>query len=326
MSIVLAPNFTQRNYSWTGWKAVQFWKNLVTQFDDDGTIYTIYGYDGPEVHLCTIWKGAVPDGVVASYSQTQNDSDKSDFETNFKSLANSMIIPKATDGTPNHLPNIFPNGVRLYIPGIGDDRTLGFAKGVPFQHSSTDASATDHPVTWQFNDWIYLSGGQVTYEGAVLGDTIDFSAYAPATSVSSTPGTGNCNLVTVGGGGASIIVPAAGNGSSTVDLTAAIPVPNLAGTGFWDWNAASSGLGLGTITANGAQKGGYDLYNFQLSLGRFVPLCPMLGSHQIDLLVPAVIPKKILPQWMFQVVVHNCGGSHLLQVIWNLIGARIKIS
>jgi hypothetical protein len=69
------------------------------QYDDDGAIYTVYFYDGPEVHLCTIWKDVVPDGILGcGYSQAQNDSDKSDFETNYKPTANTAITKRAADG------------------------------------------------------------------------------------------------------------------------------------------------------------------------------------------------------------------------------------
>jgi hypothetical protein len=98
--IALAQHLTQRTYSWTAWKAIQASKILLTQYDDDGVQYTVYGYDGPEVHLCTIWKGEVPHGIVGSYSQAQNDADKADFEANYKASANATIEPRAKDGRP----------------------------------------------------------------------------------------------------------------------------------------------------------------------------------------------------------------------------------
>lgn len=99
MAITLAPQFTQKTYAWSAWKAIQASKSLITQYDEDPNVYLVYGYDGPEVHLCTIWKGIVPDGVVNSgYSQAQNDADKTDFETNYKTTANAPVEPRAADG------------------------------------------------------------------------------------------------------------------------------------------------------------------------------------------------------------------------------------
>lgn len=96
MPLALAPQYTQRSYTWTNWKAQFSNKGGLPQFDDDGTVYTIYVYDSSEVLLCTIWKGAVPNGVVGGgYTQAQNDTDKTDFETNFKPFFNKAITPKA---------------------------------------------------------------------------------------------------------------------------------------------------------------------------------------------------------------------------------------
>ena len=89
MAVTISSSYTQRSNFWTAWKAARFTKVGVHQHDDDGTVYTIWFYDGPEVHTCTIWKGTVPDSVVPVYSQAQNDSDKTDFETNYLSFSNS---------------------------------------------------------------------------------------------------------------------------------------------------------------------------------------------------------------------------------------------
>lgn len=96
MSLNIAPQYTQRAYYWTAWKVMLLNKNSVHQYDDDGTVYTIYFYDGPEAHLCTIWKGTVPDSIInGGYLQTQNDLDKADFESNFKPFSNKSIILKS---------------------------------------------------------------------------------------------------------------------------------------------------------------------------------------------------------------------------------------
>src|ERR1700679_303562 len=93
MSITLAPQYTRRYYTWTDWKVVQAAKGLIYQYDDDGVIYTIYGYDGPEVNLCQIWIGTVPSTIIANstITQAQNDLDKADFETNYEPTANQPI-------------------------------------------------------------------------------------------------------------------------------------------------------------------------------------------------------------------------------------------
>lgn len=92
MSISFGSSFTQISYTWQDWKNVQLFKNGNHQYHSDGTLYTIYFYDGPEVHACTIWLGVVPDSIINSgYTQEMNDSNKLDFENNFLATANQTI-------------------------------------------------------------------------------------------------------------------------------------------------------------------------------------------------------------------------------------------
>lgn len=98
MSVTIGPQFTQRTYRWTEWKVVYAAKGLPFQYDDDGSIYTIWTYDNLEAHVCQIFKGTVPDSVTASYAQATNDSDKTDFETNYKNSGNTTLAQIDTDG------------------------------------------------------------------------------------------------------------------------------------------------------------------------------------------------------------------------------------
>jgi len=80
--------------TWTNIKAIILQKLLPMQYVDDGTTYTIFAFDDSTIVYDTIiWKGTVPSSVIANgYSQSQNDSDKSDFETNYKLYANMPIV------------------------------------------------------------------------------------------------------------------------------------------------------------------------------------------------------------------------------------------
>lgn len=103
MALVISPNLTQRQYYWNTWKIAQSSRQLVTQYEDDGTAYTIFGHDGPEIILCVIYKGNVPTSVQdAGYSQAQNDIDKTDFETNFKPFANTSVSKSVLDSRYIH--------------------------------------------------------------------------------------------------------------------------------------------------------------------------------------------------------------------------------
>lgn len=101
MPITLAPQYTQRSYSWQSLKALITTKSLRLQYEEEPDLYTIWGYDNPEVHICTIWKSVVPDGILlCGYTQQQNDTDKSDFENNFKASANAPTGFGASTDTP----------------------------------------------------------------------------------------------------------------------------------------------------------------------------------------------------------------------------------
>jgi len=237
---------------------------------------------------------------------------------NGTSWSNSSPFAPSLVTTKMVLPNILPDNTQLCFPGAGDDPVNGIGKGTLFQHSSNDTSPTTHTITWQFNDWTYLSGGHIIYSGAVVGDTVNYYVYAAATAVTTVSGTGNVNCV---GPGNVLIIPGA-NTNSQVDLTKAVPVPSLTNTGFWDWAPPSNGVGYGTIVPNTNQTGGFNLYAMNITLGEFVLSYPMLGSNYIDLTVPAILPKKILPQWTHKVEVNNSGHSGL-EMVWALTIARV---
>lgn len=79
---------------WTDFKAVVSSKSLSMQYDETSDAYELFALDGSIAYVSTIYKGTVPSGVVPDYSQAQNDSDKTDFQNNFQSLANQrMTVP-----------------------------------------------------------------------------------------------------------------------------------------------------------------------------------------------------------------------------------------
>src|SRR5574338_129583 len=126
MPLTLAPQFTVRNYSWTNWKTILSSKDGIYQYDDDGVQYTIYFYDIPEVYVCTIWKDIVPDGIIGGgYSQAQNDSDKSDFETNYLPNANLRISRTDNFGNPIYTDISYAAAFGL-LPGVNSGTSNGW--------------------------------------------------------------------------------------------------------------------------------------------------------------------------------------------------------
>jgi hypothetical protein len=98
-SVNLGTQYIQRWYKWSDWLQKYNINSMLHRYDDDGVRYTIWFYDGPEVHICMIWKGNVPDSVVNDgYTQQQNDADKQVFESKYKSTANFKLDQKTPDG------------------------------------------------------------------------------------------------------------------------------------------------------------------------------------------------------------------------------------
>lgn len=203
MSIAFGSSFTQKTYTWTNWKVIQITKSGNYQYDSDGNIYTVYFYDGSEVHLCTIWQGIVPDGVVnGGYSQVQNDSDKSDFETNFKPNANARISDNisqrtvlnnvtVTAGSSQILSGISVRQVNLFINCT--QAFTGVAPGIQFTITEVDpgdqstaigttvtgASITSGPNTQELSlnlttsstikvSWIIVGSSSPTFPGVYV--------------------------------------------------------------------------------------------------------------------------------------------------------------
>lgn len=105
--------------NWTDFKANTYTgnKSLPMQYYDDGNEYTIFAIDADIGYVCTIWKDVVPDGIIAGgYSQATNDSDKSDFETNYKPSANKNAAVVWTSER-SIAGGLVPNGLSGVIGG-----------------------------------------------------------------------------------------------------------------------------------------------------------------------------------------------------------------
>lgn len=151
MTITIAPNFTQRAYFWTAFKAIMAVKGFPHQHEDDGITHTIWGYDGPEAYICNIWKGDVPEAVVnAGYSQAQNDTDKSNFTTSYLSTANKTI-----DVTK---PFADPIGFRARMKGV---------KGTATKNTSTN-------IDYKLTEDRWINGVQIILKDHEFEDTVKF--------------------------------------------------------------------------------------------------------------------------------------------------------
>lgn len=166
MSIVIAPTLTQRELRWTDWKAMSALKILVHQHHDDGTKYCIWGVDCSDAIITYIYKGTVPEEVIASgYSQAQNDADKAEFESDYLPTSNRTNISRMLTKVGIGVDSLRPRTLR-FTAAANSTTNHYFLMDVPL--------AFRGGYFWsngQFGDYIRLS---VTDKDNLLGYGVDF--------------------------------------------------------------------------------------------------------------------------------------------------------
>ena len=258
--------------------------------------------------VCDIWmKAALSggdettlDGIVAAHSG--------------EPLPNAEA-PKTDDDRPYYAPNLFPLGALTDFRGVADDVTNGVERAGSL-FTLTTSSAEDVNLEFQFIKYGYIAGGHIQYKGAVLGDYVSYAIHSPATVGTENTGAGAYDKYQVGAGAYMYIPNATTTGdwdlnlteklNANVDFTKVAPVPAPAGDGFFDWNEVTE-----AVTLNALQKGKYNLFDFDVTLGRFVNNVPLLGDDHFPLTVPAVKPVKLLPHWHHKVTLHNSTAKQL---------------
>ncbi len=152
-----------------------------------------------------------------------------------------MGVPKTEDGKIIVVINPSTEGFKTWLCGRGDDPAptppaSGRGTGQQFRvNFTTGEVGTEKTTEWQWTEPVEVHDGQFNWdpvENWGHDDEFDVSVRFPATPATPTPGTGNVNEVPTGMG-FSVYVPAAGDGSHTIDLSAAVPV-DADGEGFWN--------------------------------------------------------------------------------------------
>ena len=169
--------------------------------------------------------------------------------------------PEEVDGKLLVTPTPSPGrGWKTYYTSAGDHVTNGRGKGAELCLEMQGGGDT-LVANITFNECTFMHDGQITWNPADFDHTDSFSVslIMPATPLTSTPGVGNCILVPVGAG-ANIIVPAAGNGSHTLDLLTAVPIPSTATTGYFDADTTTGVLGFSATPGNAK----YNLFDFEI--------------------------------------------------------------
>lgn len=143
MPIQFANSVTVIPSTWTVCKGTITSKTLAMQYLDDGTTFSVFAFDGVLAYSCTIWQGTVPDGVIASgYSQAQNDSDKSDFTTNWQPTANQVCDSVVATGALGALNATVQIQISSGIQSVGVQVAAGTLIGGIVAEGSTDNGAT----------------------------------------------------------------------------------------------------------------------------------------------------------------------------------------
>lgn len=241
---------------------------------------------------------------------------RADWTANYEASANGPTKPRDYDGRDKIQPVTLSTNQWHYWHSVGDSSTA-LRDGSRFELSHS--SGVDAVVTWQYRDPVWMAGGKLKYEGAILGDWVSFTVYAPATAVTpNETNTGNANLVFPG-----VIVPADGDGAYDVDLDSAHPVPAANEDGYWDYALPANMKFGGTITPSVTPGNArYHLIAARQDLTEFVGEEGLLGDG-----VSAYEPQNInaslcLPEWRFECVAHNDDGEHTLLLTWRVLVSR----
>lgn len=172
--------------------------------------------------------------------------------------------PVEADNKPVVVVSPSTDGLKTWLTSHGDNvqagpagRSAGTAIRVEF-NGNEPLPATE-TAEFRFDQPIEVHDGQLNWgpDGVFShNDKFSLSVVLPPTAATSTPGAGNVNEVALGGG-AVMYVPAT-NGSHTVNLTTAVPVPLPKGTaGYWNCDTTT---GVVTSAPNG--DGRFALFNF----------------------------------------------------------------
>lgn len=251
------------DYTADGWAEFRKWldgtyASLLYAWVDEGLAYNILATDGPFYRTCSI-----------------NKLDAADFEANFKTSTPKPLVPRTADGTPlsalDAPREIDKKPVMVMSPATEGTFTWLSSRGddlSPTPPASGRGNGTQALLVWdgspgegltkevelQYCEPVELHDGHVSWSSEFdFEDAWSISVRMPATvATENVGGTGNCNLVDLGG--YYLIVPAAGNGTHDIDYDQAVPIP-ADGPGYWDIDERWSE----NVTPN---AGGTGRYNF----------------------------------------------------------------
>lgn len=238
-------------------------------------------------------------------------------------MPNLPLTPRTFDNKPIVSPNIFPGEVVLNFAGRPD--VPGGAKYGGNLLCLQQVGQGDAATEWGYNDVVSLAGAYLVWEGGGWGSWVRAELYAPASTVSDAdpPNTGNASLCPVGGG-VNLILPASGNGAKSLGASLN-PLPSNDDesnslNGYWDYT--DPWLGKGSVSAGSPGVSKWNMLDQPITLARFLDIHLSRGTGERELMLPAILPKWILPHWLFKVTIHNEDAAQTLKVSWDIVLAR----
>lgn len=204
-------------------------------------------------------------------------NDLTDWETNYVSRANKTLQPRTSDQRVLGAPNRIPPGVTVYPGGISDDIVNGAHGGGTELKLYNDLVAPVLSVDYRSLNHFYAIGGRAVWENASVADYIDAELIALASTGFAVEAGDYEIYELIPSTGLGVFVPASGGpGTGThnlnlsetlngnVSILANTPVPVAGNIGWFDYDSDNN-----ILTANATQNGGYNLYNFDITMFAF---------------------------------------------------------
>jgi hypothetical protein len=223
--------------TWSALKSYALANNSFIRYDTitntDYPYYQIFVLDGLIAYVAVIYTGTAPNGV----NQSTNDSDKSDFETNYKNLTIVPQDPRTSDGYTK----ISGAGV-AGTPNVGVVTVQGIAGGTAIPVSGT-ITATNPSVS--------TTGSAPPASATYMGGSVTTAAPTYTTGQMSALSLTTAGLLRVDG--SSVTQPVSGTVAATQSGTWTVQPGNTANTTPW-LATISQGGNSATVSAGGALK------------------------------------------------------------------------
>lgn len=171
--------------SWTELKALATTKDCSFEYHEHDYYYAIFFEENSVGYFTEIWKDT---SKVKGINVSQNNTDKTDFETNHKSSANALVILKSADGKVIVRTESRPiNCTTCFCAQADSGIDIGDGKILGWDFSNDDDDITPSGVNYKrkrieftFLDPIWIKEGALYYHNVSKGSYIDLYVVCPS--------------------------------------------------------------------------------------------------------------------------------------------------